>query len=279
MLHGGFHSGDGYLMTPDGRPGWARLFASHGHPVFVPDWPAHGKSPQAKPITELSTEDVARSMAALLDSIGPSIILAHSAAGPVAWWLAEHRPHNVKAIVGVAPGSPGNLLRDLPNDAEAVAALRSDEEAGCPVFSPPDRPAVVDRDFIKAFWANGERFPAQGLEAYVRTVVAESPRILNERFNIGGAAIRVASPEKVGERPILILTGEKDLRHPKRTDQALADFFGADFMWLPDEGVHGNGHMLMIESNSDRIAELILGWIDLKVQATDRRTRTTMETT
>jgi pimeloyl-ACP methyl ester carboxylesterase len=264
MLHGGFHSGDGYLLTPDGRPGWARQFALHGHTVFVPDWPAHGKSPQAELITALSTEDVAKAIAKLLDDIGPSIVLAHSAAGPVAWWLAEHHSHNVKAIVGVAPGSPGNLLRALPNDADAVAALRSDEAAGCPVFSAPDRPAVVDQKFIKEFWANGERFPAEGLEAYVRTVVPESPKILNERFNIGGAAIHVGFPQKVGARPILVLTGENDLRHSRPTDAALAEFLGADFTWLPDAGIHGNGHMLMLESNSAPIADLILKWIDLK---------------
>ncbi len=142
--------------------------------------------------------------------------------------------------------------------------MRSDEKAGCPVFSSPDRAAIVGRDFIKEFWANGERFPAEGLEAYVRTVVPESPKILNERFNIGGAAVHVGSPQKVGARPILVVTGENDLRHSRSTDAALAEFLGAEFMWLPDAGIHGNGHMLMIESNSTPIADLILEWIDQK---------------
>jgi pimeloyl-ACP methyl ester carboxylesterase len=38
MVHGGFHNGSCYLATPDGRPGWAPLFAAAGHSVLVPDW-------------------------------------------------------------------------------------------------------------------------------------------------------------------------------------------------------------------------------------------------
>lgn len=32
-------------------------------------------------------------------------------------------------------------------------------------------------------------------------------------------------------------------------------------MWLPDYGIEGNGHMLMIEDNSTQIATLIQQWL------------------
>jgi hypothetical protein len=32
-------------------------------------------------------------------------------------------------------------------------------------------------------------------------------------------------------------------------------------MWLPDLGIDGNGHLLMIEDNSLLIAELIERWL------------------
>ncbi len=45
-------------------------------------------------------------LVALLDKIGPSIILVHSQAGAFAWPVADARPELVKAIVGVEPNGP-----------------------------------------------------------------------------------------------------------------------------------------------------------------------------
>jgi pimeloyl-ACP methyl ester carboxylesterase len=45
-------------------------------------------------------------LVALLDKIGPSIIMVHSQAGAFAWPVADARPDLVKAIVGVEPNGP-----------------------------------------------------------------------------------------------------------------------------------------------------------------------------
>ena len=31
---------------------------------------------------------------------------------------------------------------------------------------------------------------------------------------------------------------------------------------LPDAGIHGNGHMMMLEKNSDAIAKAMADWLD-----------------
>lgn len=264
MIHGGFHTGRAYLDTPDGREGWAQLFARRGHQVFVPDWPAHGNSPGVEKIAELGSLDVARSLAELVHTVGKCILLAHSAGGPLAWWLAESLPDQVTAIVGIAPGPPANMLPDLSADPAAIKALRNDVQAGCPVYSAQGSAVAVDPEFIQEFWANSPRFPSAHFDAYAATIVPESPRILNERFNIGGVGLKLIAPKRVGQRPILVVTGELDLRHPRQVDSALADFLQADFFWLPDKGIHGNGHMLMIEDNSHEIATLLMQWLASK---------------
>lgn len=264
MIHGGFHTGRAYLGTPDGRKGWAQLFAERGHKVFVPDWPAHGNSPGLEKIEQLRSLDVAQSLGELLRSVGKCILVAHSAGGPLAWWLAENLPDQVFAIVGIAPGPPANILPELPDDPSAVNALRLDAQAGCPVYSAQNTAATVDATFIREFWANSPRFPLSHIDDYVSTIVPESPRILNERFNIGDTGLKLTHPSLVGQRPILIVTGELDLRHPKLVDGALADFLGADFAWLPNLGIRGNGHMLMIEDNSHEIAGLLVQWLETR---------------
>jgi pimeloyl-ACP methyl ester carboxylesterase len=264
MLHGAFHTGAAYLTTPDGREGWAPYFASRGHDVYVVDWPGHGRSPSNENFSTLSTEKIARSIAVLVDEIGPAIILAHSAGGPLAWWIADNFPAKVAAIVGIAPGPPANIQKSLPEDPASIEALRFDQSVGCPVYSRLDKPAYVNLDFIRDFWANGARFPKEAIEAYSKSIVGESARVLNERFNIGGEGVKISGPGIVSQRPILIVTGDSDLRHPREVDGAVARYFGADSLWLADEGIIGNGHMLMIEDNSGEIAALIAAWLERK---------------
>ena len=34
-----------------------------------------------------------------------------------------------------------------------------------------------------------------------------------------------------------------------------------DFVSLPEKGIKGNGHMMMMDTNSDQVAELIQKWM------------------
>lgn len=262
MVHGGGHTGACYLATPDLRPGWAQRFAAAGRSVLVPDWPGHGRSPMGPDFPRLGTADVARALLGLLERVGPQVLLVHSASGPMAWWIAEQRPDLVAAVVAVAPGPPANLLADLPDDPAAILALRDDARAGCPVYSEEDRPVWFGADFAAAYWANAPRFPREAVENYRRSIVPESARILNERFNIGGRGLRISDPSSLKGHRILIVTGDHDTRHPREVDEATARYLGAEFVWLPERGIRGNGHMMMIEDNSDELAAMALDWLD-----------------
>ena len=120
----------------------------------------------------------------------------------------------------------------------------------------------MDRAFIKQFWANAPRFPDAAFDAYARSIGPESPRILNQRFNIGGSGLYLQSPGRLHDLPMLVVTGDADPRHPKETDGALARYLGADFIWLADIGITGNGHMLMIEDNHEVLAGCVGSWLD-----------------
>jgi len=222
MVHGGFHTGAAWLSTPDGRAGWATYFANLGHDVYVADWPGHGRSPGDAEFSRLSTRDIAAALAVLVAEVGPAIVFAHSAGGPIAWWIAEALPDKVAAIVGVAPGPPANIQPVLPDDPEAVNALRFDQAAGCPVYSELDKPVFVGLEFIRNYWANAARFPERAIGAYARSIVAESAMVLNERFNIGNKGLKLKDPSVVGARPILVITGDNDPRHPRAADEAVA---------------------------------------------------------
>ena len=260
MVHGGCHTGACYIATPDGREGWAGRFAGDGHDVYSVDWPGHGRSPACADLPKLSTREIADSIRVLVEAIGPAVLLVHSASGPMAWWIAEPAPSSVAAVLGIAPGAPANILPVLPDDPDEVAKLSDDTSLGCPVMMPEDRPVVVGEAFIRAYWANSPRFPAQAFRAYAHGIVPESARLFNERFNIGGRGLAISDPANL-TMPKLIVTGDFDPRHPRAVDEATARYVGAEFVWLPDRGIQGNGHMTMIEDNSDEIAGLLLAWL------------------
>jgi pimeloyl-ACP methyl ester carboxylesterase len=84
---------------------------------------------------------------------------------------------------------------------------------------------------------------------------------MNERFNIGGRGIAPDDIGRVRRKPVLIVTGEHDPRHSRAFDQRTATHLHADFVWLPDSGQSGNGHMLMLEDSSTAISTLVLDWL------------------
>ncbi len=180
------------------------------------------------------------------------------------WWIAETAPAAVAAVIGVAPGAPANILPVLPDDPAEVAKLRHDTSLGCPILAPEDKPVCVDEEFIRTFWANAPRFPKEALTPYCLSIVPESARLFNERFNIGGRGLRIGDPGSLASIPILIVTGDHDPRHSRAIDEATARYVGAEFVWLPDRGITGNGHMPMIEDNNNEIAELLLAWLRSK---------------
>ena len=147
-----------YATTPDGRPGWATMFADAGYethlindPTFdfsrdpnapkngqpAPDqnasrpwdsdiWSRWGFGPKEGtpyddarfPTDDFDTfeenypwvgttkRDFQASIVALLEEVGPAILIAHSAGGPQAVNAAMERPDLVSAIVLVEPTGP-----------------------------------------------------------------------------------------------------------------------------------------------------------------------------
>jgi hypothetical protein len=74
----------------------------------------------------------------------------------------------------------------------------------------------------------------------------------------------------VGDRPVLYLASEASFYAPYNhctvgyLKQAGVD---VSFVKLADIGLHGNGHMMMMEKNSDAIAQVIVDWLDKAVPA------------
>ena len=178
---------------------------------------------------------------ALLDRIGPAILITHSQAGPFGWLLADARPKLVRGIVAVEPSGPpfeGAVLTKGPARAWGPTEIRI-------TYDPP----VNDPKDI----AREKQTKADGPDLVLCTLQAGTPRMLP---NLRGI-------------PIVIITGEASYHAPY--DHCTSQFLRQagvehDFVRLADVGIRGNGHMMMLEKNNLEISAFLRQWLEKRVK-------------
>ena len=181
----------------------------------------------------------------LLQKIGPAIVLTHSQSGTFGWPVADMRPDLVKAIVAVEPNGPPFY------DVENIAAPDWFRDA-----TTQARPWGVTAVPLKYAPAAAN---ASDL-AIARQDKPDAPDLT--RCWLQKAPAR-ALPN-LQQLPILVLTAEASYHAPydhctvKYLEQA-----GVHPVWikLADIGIHGNGHMMMLEKNNLEIAGVISRWL------------------
>jgi pimeloyl-ACP methyl ester carboxylesterase len=236
--------------------------AQPGDPVFDNYFASNVPSMDNR---EMQSKMNVDALAALLDRIGPSIVLVHSQSGQYGWPLAQARPALVKAIVSAEPSGPPVHDVVVPGatrfgmDFASATAVEGTE-----IFRDDPRLkryGLADNPMVYA--------PAVTPEsplAFVQQEKADAPNLVKCWRQKEPARKLVA----VGDRPILYLAAEASFYAPYNhctvgyLKQAGVD---VSFVKLADIGLRGNGHMMMMEKNSDAIAQVIIEWLDKNVPA------------
>ena len=301
MVHGAIQTGTNFTGTPDGRMGWAEYFLRQGYAVYVVDQPGRARAgysadisgeqafpdikatqqrftapekfnlwPQAKlhtqwpgsglagdPIfdqfyasqvpfvrTPVQAQTMTRDgLAALLDKIGPAVVMTHSQSGAMGWLIADARPNLVKALIQVEPSGP---------------ALHDVDMVGAPDYL---RDGAATRPWgltaIPITYAPAVRDPAQ--LSFVLDEKPAGPGLARCWLQKGQA--RQLPNLKM---PIVVVNGEASFHAPfehctvKYLQQAGVK---ADWLDLGKAGIHGNGHMMMLEKNNLEVAAAIEKWL------------------
>jgi pimeloyl-ACP methyl ester carboxylesterase len=302
FFHGAAQTGTNWLQTPDGRPGWAYYFTDQGYVIYMVDQPARGRSPylpgfdgdlttmttameeqrftdesrqgtwpQARKQTQwpgtgtnsgrkgdpifdafyatqvqylasnAKTQKLVQDAgAALLDKIGPAVLVTHSQAGPFGWLIADARPKLVKGIIAVEPAAP-----PLENLFLGTGAAR--------LWGVTDIPIHYD--------------PPVSNPAELQTVRQEKPEDadLVPCWRQKEPARKLTNLETI---PILIVSSEASYHSVE--DHCDAEWLNqagakATHIRLESVGIHGNGHMMMLEKNNFEIAKLLDEWVQKAV--------------
>jgi pimeloyl-ACP methyl ester carboxylesterase len=182
--------------------------------------------------------------AALLDKIGPAILLTHSQAGAFGWPIADARPKLVKAILAVEPSGPpvhdANYLGAPTWFGEGPLTKPWGLSAVPLTYSPP----VADPSELK----------------FVEQDKAEAPDLMR-CWRQQEPARQLVNLQGI---PILIISSEASYHAPY--DHCTSEYLTQagvkhSFLHLVDFGIHGNGHMMMLEKNNLRIAAVMGDWL------------------
>ena len=196
---------------------------------------------QKPEVTQAENRDA---LAALIDKLGPIVLMTHSQSGAYGWEAVDQRPNMVKALVGVEPSAPP--VHDIeflgaPDWFRDGAATRSWGLTAIPITYAPPAASASELAFEQQDKADGPELAKCWLQ--------KSP------------ARQLPNLQKL---PVAIVTGEASFHAPyehcvvKYLEQA-----GVHPTWfnLGAMGIHGNGHMMMLEKNSDQIADVIEKWV------------------
>jgi pimeloyl-ACP methyl ester carboxylesterase len=182
-------------------------------------------------------------LVALLEKIGPAIVMTHSQSGAMGWLTADARPDLVRALIQVEPSGPPLHDVDMVGAPEYLrdgAAARPWGLAAIPMGYAPRAAAATDLAFVQQDKADGPDL--------VRCWLQKAP---------------ARQLPNLAKMPMLIVNGEASFHAPfehctvKYLEQA-----GVHPTWidLGKAGVHGNGHMMMLEKNNLEVAAIIEKW-------------------
>ncbi|MFY3455856.1 alpha/beta fold hydrolase [Achromobacter xylosoxidans] len=244
LWHGGGMSGAQWESTPDGRQGWLWRLLQSGYDVFVADAPERGRASWAMYPQIYDAAPIFRSK-------------------EEAWHLFRIGPAN-----GYAP-------RGQPRRAHPGQQF----------------PADAFDTFAKQFVPRWLAHDAMALDAYRELLDLAGPCIVIGHSQGGGYATQLArecpgpiravvaveptgTPERVDGSlpPQLLVWGDHFDHHDTwQRYRAQTDAYWdalrragrrADVLDLPAAGIAGNSHFCMLDRNSDRIAELVVDWLN-----------------
>jgi pimeloyl-ACP methyl ester carboxylesterase len=212
---------------------------------------------------EMQSQMNVDALAALLDRIGPAIVLVHSQSGQYGWPLAQARPALVKAIVAAEASGPPVHDVVVPGAARfGMDFANATAVTGVAIFRDDPRLKRYGLSDIPMVYVPA--VTPQSPLAFVQQDKAEAPDLVKCWRQQEPARKLVA----VGDRPIIYLATEASFYAPYShcTVEYLRQAgVNVDFVKLADIGLRGNGHMMMMEKNSDAIAQVIVEWLDKNV--------------
>ena len=257
MVHGSNHTGMTYETTPDGREGWATWFVRQGHPVYVVDQSGRGRS-GFDPTPVNAVRDGGADPKGL-----PTLFL-----GPIdrAWANFRFGPAYPKPFPNLQfplEAIDQYLSQLVPN---AETTLKGGGENTVNALA-----TLLDKIGPAAIFVHSQ----SGI--YGLDVVRKRPKLVRALVSVEGGCETLTQQDAAKvfpQVPFVTVWGDNsvgawgvngDQRRNgclKAVEMIKGAGGRATFMLLPEMGIPGNSHMLMMDRNNLQIAALLRKWLE-----------------
>jgi pimeloyl-ACP methyl ester carboxylesterase len=250
LIHGGGMTGVTYESTPDGRPGWQNFFLNHGHDVYIADSVERGRAGWARP------------------EIWKGAITYPTAKGT--WEFSRIGPPGSYATDPAArKANPGGQF-----PVQAFDQLMKERTPGWSSANQAATQAAYDLLVQKICPCVVIAHSTGG--AYAQQMALNAPDKIKGLILLepaGSPDPASAKPESVKAIPHLFVWADYLAADPVQTRvmpvverwrSALVAAGAGEAVWmdLPKQGILGNSHVLMMEKNSDQIAQVLQDWMN-----------------
>ncbi|WP_083708747.1 hypothetical protein [Raoultella terrigena] len=263
LIHGAGQSGSAWDTTPDGRMGWYEYFVRNGYPAYVIDQVGRARSGFNQAVFNNVAEGSVRhdKQPRIIRPGDTHALWINMRLGPEKGTPYPDSQFPVTSFsalsrtgipdLSAAVGSPNPTLKNLSSLAKVLkgAILISHSQSGA--F--PLQTALLDARDIKAM-------------------------VLIEPGSCENAHLSDAQVARLSAIPLLVVYGDhltastelpgNGAGWMQRKDECnvlisrfRANGGQADMFYLPEMGIHGNSHMMMMDKNNLKLSGLIKEWL------------------
>lgn len=252
LWSGGCHVGTSFETTPDGREGWDQIFVRAGYSVYVVDATYRGRSP----ISAQSINAVRQGAAA--PATLPNLLTCD------------------KELA--VDATPGFRLRgsNFPEEAMEQYLAQLVPDWFFSVYNGPGPNMAALIALLEKIGPSVVLAHSQGGLSVYPTLAARPDLFLAYVAVEALGSCTAITPDYPTTVPILAMSGDpiypgvpppfgiENCRQVAQTHENLT----VDY--LPEHGIYGNSHMMMLDRNNEQIAERIMDWIESHVDLRGR---------
>lgn len=257
--------GGGHLMkiwekTPDGRKGWAPLFAEKGREVIAVEWTCNSPNVykcSTRELCQLTQKENMDLIKKVVDREVPNdhklVFLGWSMGGPQVFKLAcDIMPQRTTAILGYGATGPLNCFTPPPEHTQKKVDL--------------DKLFEISPEAILRI-SDSHLFPKKYLEKYAREYLVpfsplmmaiQSKRLVVKKY---WPLLTIKNPKKIP--PTLLVNGERDQSHKPNKENILINWLKKYQKNVSIKYVKDFPHSGMICRNNHKVVDLYLEWLEV----------------
>jgi pimeloyl-ACP methyl ester carboxylesterase len=257
LIHGCCLTGTTWETTPDGRIGWDEYFLKRGYPTYVIDQSGRGRSAvdatamNAVKMNKESPDELPIVFAASHESVWAGFRF-----GPEYPKVYENMQYPIASQKGLWQQMVSDWAYSLPTPNPTVPALSQ-------LAKQLNKTVLISHSQSGIYPFQAAAMSNEGISGIISIEPAQCPAADGDLTPYTKIPFMVMFGDYIERSPRWVPRLKACREFVQKTNQAGGR---AELLVLPEIGIKGNTHMLMQDSNSIQIADILASWIEQRIQ-------------